>query len=165
MSILGPKILNGRTFDVKKGILAYNAINVVINIYVAAILWGNTIGYYNWTCEPVDFSTSARAMAIATGVWWSYMTKIMDMLDTVFFLLRGKYNHMSFLQLYHHSTMVLIMWIAANFVPGGNVVWGAALNASVHIIMYSYYFVSALGPRFQKYLGWKKTLTMIQERS
>jgi hypothetical protein len=36
------------------------------------------------------------------------------------------------------------------------------LNTFVHIIMYSYYLLAALGPRFQKYVWWKKYLTVLQ---
>jgi len=36
------------------------------------------------------------------------------------------------------------------------------LNTFVHIIMYSYYMFAALGPRLQKYLWWKKYLTVLQ---
>lgn len=38
----------------------------------------------------------------------------------------------------------------------------AFLNSFVHIWMYLYYGLSALGPSFQKYLWWKKYLTMLQ---
>lgn len=36
------------------------------------------------------------------------------------------------------------------------------VNAMVHVIMYTYYGLSAAGPRFQKYLWWKKYMTAIQ---
>jgi hypothetical protein len=36
------------------------------------------------------------------------------------------------------------------------------INTFVHVIMYSYYLLAALGPRFQKYLWWKKYLTVLQ---
>lgn len=36
------------------------------------------------------------------------------------------------------------------------------LNTIIHSIMYSYYFLSALGPKMQKYLWWKKYLTRLQ---
>jgi hypothetical protein len=36
------------------------------------------------------------------------------------------------------------------------------INLFVHVIMYSYYLLAALGPRFQKYLRWKKYLTVLQ---
>lgn len=38
----------------------------------------------------------------------------------------------------------------------------AMVNAGVHVIMYFYYFLSAAGPQFQKYLWWKKYMTAIQ---
>lgn len=38
----------------------------------------------------------------------------------------------------------------------------AMVNAAVHVIMYFYYGLSAAGPRFQKYLWWKKYMTAIQ---
>jgi hypothetical protein len=36
------------------------------------------------------------------------------------------------------------------------------INAGVHVIMYFYYGLSSAGPRFQKYLWWKKYLTAVQ---
>lgn len=38
----------------------------------------------------------------------------------------------------------------------------AMVNSSVHIIMYFYYGLAAAGPRFQKFLWWKKYMTAIQ---
>lgn len=38
----------------------------------------------------------------------------------------------------------------------------AMVNSTVHIIMYFYYGLSAAGPRFQKFLWWKKYMTAIQ---
>lgn len=36
------------------------------------------------------------------------------------------------------------------------------LNSFVHVIMYSYYGLSAMGPAVQKYLWWKRYLTQLQ---
>jgi hypothetical protein len=36
------------------------------------------------------------------------------------------------------------------------------INSFVHIIMYSYYLLAALGPEVQKYLWWKKYITTLQ---
>lgn len=38
----------------------------------------------------------------------------------------------------------------------------AMVNSSVHVIMYFYYGLAAAGPRFQKFLWWKKYMTAIQ---
>ncbi|CAG2172672.1 unnamed protein product [Oppiella nova] len=36
------------------------------------------------------------------------------------------------------------------------------LNSSVHVIMYSYYLLSAFGPQIQSYLWWKRYITRLQ---
>jgi hypothetical protein len=45
---------------------------------------------------------------------------------------------------------------------GGHGTLLAVINSFVHIIMYTYYLLSALGPTVQKYLWWKKYLTTLQ---
>ena len=39
---------------------------------------------------------------------------------------------------------------------------GAMFNCCVHVLMYSYYALAAIGGRIKKYLWWKKYLTAIQ---
>ncbi len=51
----------------------------------------------------------------------------------------------------------LVRWL-----PGGQESFGGFLNSIVHVIMYSYYFVAAMGPEYQKYLWWKRYLTSFQ---
>ena len=36
------------------------------------------------------------------------------------------------------------------------------LNSVVHVAMYTYYMIAAMGPKYQKYLWWKKYITTIQ---
>lgn len=48
------------------------------------------------------------------------------------------------------------------FKPGGMGTFHAMLNCCVHVLMYSYYAVCAMGPAYQKYLWWKKYMTTIQ---
>lgn len=48
------------------------------------------------------------------------------------------------------------------FNSGGHSTFFALLNTFVHIVMYFYYMVSAMGPDYQKYIWWKKYLTSLQ---
>ena len=75
---------------------------------------------------------------------------------------RCKYIQVSFLHVYHHSTMPFVFWFGANFAPGGNSVFGSAQNSAVHVIMYTYYFLASFGSKYRKYLWWKKYLTLLQ---
>lgn len=48
------------------------------------------------------------------------------------------------------------------FSTGGHGTFSNIVNNLVHIIMYSYYMMAAMGPQYQKYLWWKKHLTTLQ---
>jgi elongation of very long chain fatty acids protein 4 len=37
----------------------------------------------------------------------------------IFFILKKKFSHITFLHVYHHSTMAVMSWIGFKFVPGG----------------------------------------------
>lgn len=45
---------------------------------------------------------------------------------------------------------------------GGFGTFHAMLNCFIHVVMYTYYGMAALGPEYQKYIWWKKYLTKMQ---
>ena len=68
----------------------------------------------------------------------------------------------TFLHVSHHTMMPIVSWAVLRYQPGGHASFGALLNAIVHTCMYSYYFLSALGPWVRPYLWWKPYITLIQ---
>lgn len=62
----------------------------------------------------------------------------------------------------HHGCMPMSVWFGVKFTPGGHSTFFGLLNTFVHIVMYTYYLLAALGPRIQPYLWWKKYLTAFQ---
>ncbi|XP_011301940.1 elongation of very long chain fatty acids protein AAEL008004 [Fopius arisanus] len=80
----------------------------------------------------------------------------------IFFVLRKKNNHVSTLHVIHHGCMPMSVWFGVKFTPGGHSTFFGLLNTFVHIIMYGYYLLAALGPQMQPYLWWKKYLTALQ---
>lgn len=40
--------------------------------------------------------------------------------------------------------------------------FGAACNSFVHVVMYAYYGLSAIGPQMRPYLWWKRYITKLQ---
>lgn len=99
---------------------------------------------------------------MARGVYMYFLSKITELLDTVFFVLRKNDRQITFLHIYHHCGMMLISWGTAKYIPGGHGTFVGLINCFVHIIMYSYYLLAALGPKVQKYLWWKKYITTMQ---
>jgi len=60
---------------------------------------------------------------IAKAIWWFYFSKLLEFIDTIFFVLRKKNGQISFLHVYHHATMFPIWWIGVKWVPGGQGRW------------------------------------------
>ncbi|XP_019870251.1 elongation of very long chain fatty acids protein AAEL008004 [Aethina tumida] len=155
----GPRFMRDRKpYDLKNVIVVYNIIQVLLSVY---IVWVGTPywigGKYNFACEPVG-----NDYAVQSTVWVYFMCKIIELLDTVFFVLRKKYNQVSYLHVYHHTLMPICAWIGTNFLPGGHGTLLGYINSFIHIIMYAYYLISSMGPQYQKYLWWKKYLTSMQ---
>ncbi|CAD1480240.1 unnamed protein product, partial [Heterotrigona itama] len=117
---------------------------------------------YSFRCQPVDYSNNAIALRMANTCWWYYISKFTEFFDTLFFILRKKNQHVSTLHVIHHGIMPFSVWMGLKFAPGGHSTFFALLNTFVHIIMYFYYMVAAMGPEYQKYIWWKKYLTSLQ---
>ncbi|KAK6179707.1 hypothetical protein SNE40_012009 [Patella caerulea] len=161
---MGPTFMaNRKPMDLKNLLLVYNFSMVILSgyIFVEFLLsgWGNG---YSYGCQPVDYSNSPKAMRMARVCWLFYFSKFIELLDTVFFLLRKKFNQVSFLHVFHHGVMPFSWWFGVKFAPGGFGTFHALLNSFIHFLMYTYYGVAALGPEFQKYLWWKKYMTKLQ---
>jgi len=98
----------------------------------------------------------------ARGCYVYFIAKLTELLDTIFFVLRKKDNQVSFLHLYHHTVMPMISWGCTKYFPGGHGTFIGVINSFVHIVMYFYYMLAAMGPEFQKYLWWKHWITNLQ---
>ncbi|KAG5314220.1 ELVL1 protein, partial [Acromyrmex insinuator] len=164
VKVLGPKMMeNRKPFDLRKVMIWYNLFQVIFSTWLfnesLVTGWG---GQYSFRCQPVDYSNDPIALRMAQGCWWYYISKFIELTDTIFFVLRKKNDHISTLHVIHHGCMPISVWFGVKFTPGGHSTFFGFLNTFVHIIMYSYYLLAALGPQIQPYLWWKKYLTTLQ---
>jgi hypothetical protein len=104
---------------------------------------------------------SVISFQMARAVWIYYMAKIIELLDTVFFVLRKKTSQVSFLHVYHHTLMPICAFIGVKYLAGGHGTLLGVINSFIHVLMYTYYLLSAM-PSMQKFLWWKKYLTLLQ---
>lgn len=117
---------------------------------------------YNLLCEPVDYTVNRQSMEIVSGIHVYFILKIVDLLDTVFFVLRKKNKQISFLHVYHHAGMVVLCWNATKFLGGGQSVFTGFINSIIHIVMYTYYLVTAFSAKHKNNVWWKKYITQMQ---
>ncbi|XP_069696799.1 very long chain fatty acid elongase 5-like [Periplaneta americana] len=95
-------------------------------------------------------------------MWMYHALKVVDLMETLFFILRKKNNQVSFLHVYHHAGMVLHTALYAKFGPGTHTVVAGSLNCLVHTVMYCYYFMTHMWPEYNHKLWWKKHVTHVQ---
>ncbi|XP_047103938.1 elongation of very long chain fatty acids protein 7 [Schistocerca piceifrons] len=161
---LGPALMAHRKpFELQKVLIFYNAYQVVFSVWLCLmpVRVGAMDYLFKHVCQPMEHR-NPFAYQVSSGAWWYFFSKIIELLDTVFFVLRKKQSQVTFLHVYHHTITALFSWGYLKFLPGEQGVVIGVLNSFVHVFMYTYYLLAALGPRYQKYLWWKKYMTWIQ---
>ncbi|KAL1116860.1 hypothetical protein AAG570_005329 [Ranatra chinensis] len=162
---LGPRMMaNRKPYNLNNILVVYNALQVALSSWIVyesleVLVFSNR---FSFRCEPVNWEKNPETMRIARGFYVYFWAKITELLDTVFFVLRKKQSQVTFLHVYHHTTMPMISWGAAKYYPGGHGAFVGFINSFVHIVMYTYYMLAAMGPNYQKFLWWKKHITILQ---
>jgi len=160
----GPKFMKNRpAYDLKSLIVPYNWLLVALSTFLLveflAAGWGTN---YSLLCQECDYTESAQSMRMVRVCWWFWISKHIEFLDTYFFIARKKFNQVSFLHVFHHTLMAYTWWWGIKYSAGGLGTFHALINSFVHMVMYAYYGLSAMGPEYRKYLWWKKYLTGFQ---
>ncbi|KAF3842170.1 hypothetical protein F7725_024121, partial [Dissostichus mawsoni] len=168
----GPKYMKHRQPYSSRGLLVlYNLGLTLLSFYMfyelVTAVWH---GGYNFYCQDTHSAQEVDNKIIKV-LWWYYFSKLIEFMDTFFFILRKNNHQITFLHIYHHASMLNIWWFVMNWVPCGHcecfnttlpsTYFGASLNSFVHVVMYSYYGLSAI-PAMRPYLWWKKYITQLQ---
>uniref|UniRef100_A0A1B0C376 Elongation of very long chain fatty acids protein n=1 Tax=Glossina palpalis gambiensis TaxID=67801 RepID=A0A1B0C376_9MUSC len=165
VKVIGPRLMeNRKPFRLQNTLVIYNAIQVVLSLWIfyEIAMSGWLTGHYSFRCQPVEYNNNPRTIRMVHACWWYYFSKFTEFIDTIFFILRKKQSQVTMLHVIHHGCMPLSVWFGVKFTPGGHSTFFGFLNTFVHIIMYTYYMLSAMGPQYHKYLWWKKYLTTLQ---
>ncbi|XP_068630460.1 very long chain fatty acid elongase 7-like [Battus philenor] len=163
--VLGPMLMKNRqAFELKNVIKIYNLFQIGLSVYIfyEATVQVLFLNEFSFLCQGVNASTDPVTLRLLSGVWMYYLAKISELFDTIFFVFKKSYRQISFLHLYHHSGMAVAGWLAIKYFPGGQCIYVGWINSFVHIIMYTYYLLSNFGPKYKKYLWWKRYLTVMQ---
>ena len=139
-----------KPYSLKYAMLIYNNTQIILNIYM---IYGliSVISFPNIYGINIPYTSNLRYF-----VYVHYLSKYFDYFDTLFIILRGKEKQqLSFLHVYHHSTIGII-WGGLLYCGHGNgtVSFGCFINSVIHLFMYSHYLYTSLGFNnpFKKYI-------------
>ena len=69
-------------------------------------------------CEIPSFSTDPISMKQLNWLWYTFQVKNMELIETMFYILRKKPEQASFLHLYHHTFVIMFMWLGLKYFGG-----------------------------------------------
>ncbi|KAG8195039.1 hypothetical protein JTE90_029619 [Oedothorax gibbosus] len=163
----GPALMkNRKPFELKYAMILYDFGQAFANAYLTYNIIKN--GWESWHLHCKLQERVVELPQIAEKLlrygWLIYLVKYLDLIDTCMFVLRKRDRQVSFLHVFHHCIMcVFCCWFIGQIkTVGYYVVFGLGLNTSVHVVLYFYYGVAAIGPNMVKYLWWKRYLTQFQ---
>ncbi|KAH8292949.1 hypothetical protein KR018_008153, partial [Drosophila ironensis] len=156
---------NREPYNLKKVLMVYNLFQVAYNgiYWLVLFYYLGILRICNLKCM-VTFPQGHEHKWIQSVMQFTYiLNKIIDLLDTVFFILRKSYKQITFLHVYHHVFMVAGSYVVTRaYGPGGHVIALGFFNSLVHFFMYFYYYLSSQYSSVKKSLWWKKYITILQ---
>lgn len=85
-----------------------------------------------------------------------------EVVETMCFVLRKKQNQVTFLHIYHHISVFLLLWLTIKISAGDMELFVMVLNLYVHVVMYVYYFLALFKPMQAILRPIKPAITIMQ---
>jgi hypothetical protein len=138
-----------------------------VSCVVLAAISGIAIAAHKWQQRDGTFVCNKRGAQLGDtkdglltfGIYFYYYQKYWEFMDTFIFMLRKSDRQVTFLHIYHHSSITLVTMLAAQFDTSGDTYLPALLNSWIHVLMYGHYFLTSIGV---KNAPWRKYLTSMQ---
>lgn len=164
VKVMGPGLMRDKKpYELLGFIRCYNFLMVLYNgygFYMACKLLNfglDTIG-----CRPINYEArDEHSMLVIQYGWIFLLSRVVEFIDTICFVLRKKTRQISGFHVFHHFSVPMAVWFFVKFAAGGNSGIFPFLNSFIHTVMYSYYFLATY-KSLHPYLGWKKFLTQFQ---
>jgi elongation of very long chain fatty acids protein 4 len=116
----------------------YNVSQIFLCAYMT--IEAGMIAYRNGYTFFLPCNTyNTLAPPTANLLWLFYISKVWDFWDTIFIVLGKKWRQLSFLHVYHHTTIFLFYWLNSLVNYDGDIYLTILLNGFIHTVMYTYY--------------------------
>lgn len=102
----------------KKNVILLFSINNLTIFFSFKILKTDNSFLQFWKCHSVDYRSEPKALTILTYTYLTFLLKLVELVETVFFVLRKKNNQVSKLHVYHHVSTATLGWIMVKYNGG-----------------------------------------------
>ena len=137
-------------FEIQQYVFVYNLYQVILNTWTVYEMikevynnpwYSLKHGFLPWDHHP---QPGFKGFRISFLVWVHYNNKFVELLDTLWMVLKKKNKQISFLHCYHHMLLIWVWWHCCSICPGGESWFGACINSLIHVYMYGYYTLALL---------------------
>jgi elongation of very long chain fatty acids protein 7 len=110
---------NRPAFELRSCLVVYNCLLVALSAWIFVEGGRNGwFGHYNYACAECDHEDNDKNQRMVSIVHVYYLSKFIEMLDTMFFVLRKKNDLLTKLHLVHHGLLPISCWFTVKYVPG-----------------------------------------------
>jgi len=151
--VLFKKFMTNRSpYQFKYFMQIYNILQITLNLYMI-----NGLYILPWLSNTPNLFgiNSLYDKNIQYYVFIHYLSKYLDYFDTFFMISKKNNRQLTFLHIYHHTTIGMIWGFIIRIGHGnGTAAFGCLINSVIHAIMYSHYLYTSFGWNnpFKKYI-------------
>lgn len=124
-------------------LLTYDALNITLTAYICYSTFMYKLKSGMLLCNSI--SNDADGHRIAKVFVLFYLQKYLEFFDTWFFILRKSYRQVTFLHLFHHSSITVVVGSILPFDYNGDMYLPIMLNSANHMLIYLHYLLATLG--------------------
>lgn len=125
-------------------LVIYDAINVALGAYIAISIIRYKVNF-NGLLLCNSLSHDVEGYKIARIYVLFYLQKYFEFIDTWFFILRKSSRQVTFLHLFHHSSITIVVGTILPFDYNGDMYLPILLNSANHTAVYLHYLLASLG--------------------
>lgn len=132
-----------KPYDLAIFIRCYNIFQIIVCFYF--VKFGYERGFaLRDALKCLRERTDEKEMLwLWTTNWYFLLLRLVELSETIVFVLRKKQRQVSTLHLYHHISTVSVLWLFQKYGMNEMGIYAASVNSMVHVLMYSYYLLSS----------------------
>jgi len=132
-------------------LVVYNATQALLNLRLVFALLGEAWGlFYPWPWGNT-LDASEKGYKLGMLIWFQYHCRQLDLMDTVFMILRKTFQRISLVHVYLRLLNLWGWFIACRFAAGGDTYFPAVVHAACQVLVYLYYTIHMIQPQGVKF--------------